>query len=519
MTGGLSNTSDLLRASAHAYPRRPAIMDGSRTYTYEQFDELVDRFSAWFLTRQFDHGFRAAYLFGNQWEVLLTYHAVGRAGGLIVPLNSRLTPSEMAFLVDEAKVNVVIYDKEFEGILGEVLSLAQQFVVSVVSGGSRGLAQHVLSEILDSTSRPEMSAFPQISADDDSGIWFTSGTTGKSKGAVCTHRSSVFSAILTATAAHVSSRTRLLSVAPMFHRGAMEDVHLAVTLMGGTHILEKRFDPQRTLKLLQDTQTNFAFIVPTMAQMMLDVQGHEDFDLSNLACWMSASAPLRDNVQDRIRTELRLPQYALQNTYGITESLLNTYCDGIDLRSRPQSVGRIVPLTEVRIWSKSTGFMAPGEVGEIVISGPCQLRTYLGRDQDYENAILNIDKKRWYRSGDLGYLDNEGFLSIVDRSKDMIISGGENVYSAEVEMAIVEHKSVAEVAVVSEPDDKWGERVVAVVVLKRAASASESDLLQACERIASYKRPKKFVFVDELPRNSFGKVQKALLREMLAKQS
>lgn len=518
MTNSFLNTSDLLRASARAYPRRTAIIDGSRTYTYEQFDELVDRFSAWILKGRFDHGFRAAYLFGNQWEVLLTYHAVGRAGGIIVALNSRLTPTEMAFLMDEAKVNLVIYDQEFEEILGEALALAQQPVVAVVSSRSGSLAQHALNEILESTSRPEMRDFPLISGDDDSGIWFTSGTTGKSKGAVCTHRSSVFSAILTAGATHVSSRTRLLSVAPMFHRGAVEDVHLAVTLMGGTHIFEKRFDPQRTLKLLQDTQTNFAFIVPTMAQMMLDVPGHEDFDLSNLACWMSASAPLRENVQNRIRSELRLPKHALQNTYGITESLMNAYCDGIDLRAHPQSVGRIVPLTEVRIWSKSMGFMAPGEIGEIVISGPCQLRTYLGRNQEYESVILNADQKQWYRSGDLGYLNDEGFLFIADRSKDMIISGGENVYSVEVEMAIAEHKSVAEVAVVGEPDEKWGERVVAVVVRKLTASVSEADLLQACERIASYKRPKKFVFIDKLPRNSFGKVQKASLRDMLAKR-
>ena len=518
MMNSILSTGELLRASARAYPKRTAIIDGSRTYTYEQFDGLVDRMGAWLLQRQFQHGFRAAYLFGNQWEVLLTYHAVGRAGGSIVALNSRLAPNEIAFILNEAEIDVVVYNSEFEWLLGDALSHVKRSIVTVVSGRGNDLARYDLDTILNDP-RPDTSAFPQISTDDDSGIWFTSGTTGTSKGAVCTHRSSVFSAVLTAGAARVSSRTRLLSIAPMFHRGAMEDVHLAVTLMGGTHIMEKRFDPQRTLKLLQDTKANFAFIVPTMAQMMLEVPGHEDFDLSNLACWMSASAPLRENLQERIRSEMRLPKYALQNAYGITESLMNAYCEGSDLCDRPGSVGRVVPLTEIRIWDDKKGFLPPGEVGEIVIFGPCQLRTYLGRQSDYENVILTADQKRWYRSGDLGYVDDEGYLFIADSSKDMIISGGENVYSVEVEMAIAEHKDVAEVAVVGEPDEKWGERVVAVVVPRRACPINEADLLQACGRIASYKRPKRFVFIDALPRNSFGKVQKASLRDMLARRS
>ena len=513
MSDSILNTSDLLRASARAYPQRTAIVDGSIRYTYQQFDDLVDRLCAWFVQRGLERGFKTAYLFGNQWEVLLTFHAVGRAAGVIVPLNSRLTAHEIAFVLDAADVELVVYDSEFETVLGEALSLVRRAVVPVVSGPSKQqLARYRLEEILQGTDRFEISAFPQISGNDDSGIWFTSGTTGKSKGAVCTHRSSVFSALLTSGAARVSSRTRLLSVAPMFHRGAVEDVHLAVTLMGGKHILEKRFDPQRTLKMLQDTKADFAFIVPTMAQMMLEVPGRGDYDLTNLTCWFSASAALRESMQHRIRDELRLPKDALQNTYGITESLLNTYCDGIDLRERPRSAGRVLPLTKIRIWNDKRGSLPPGEVGEIVISGPCQLRTYLGMPAAYDDVILNIAGERWYRSGDIGYLDDEGFLFISDRSKDMIITGGENVYSVEVELAISEHKAVAEVAVVGEPDEKWGERVVAFVVLRAGFVASEEELLEACNRIATYKRPKRFVFTDGLPRNSFGKVQKSSLR-------
>jgi acyl-CoA synthetase (AMP-forming)/AMP-acid ligase II len=252
-----------------------------------------------------------------------------------------------------------------------------------------------------------------------------------------------------------------------------------------------------------------------MAQMMLEVPDHGSYDLSHLRCWMSASAPLRADLQERIRSELRIPADALANAYGITESLMNTFCLGKDLLKRPSSAGRPVPLTEVRILGQDREFLRPGEIGEIVISGPCQLRTYLGRQTDYVNVMLEAEGKRWYRSGDLGYFDQDGFLFIADRSKDMIITGGENVYSVEVEMALMGQPDVAEVAVIGQPDAKWGERVVAVIVPKKGRQPTESDLLHACIAIASYKRPKRFVFLESLPRNSFGKVQKSVLRDIV----
>lgn len=513
MNNAMLNTSDLLRATALAYPGRVMVVDGQHSFTYAQFDAMVDCFAGWFLTSGGARGFRAAYLLGNQWEVLLTYHAVGRAGGVIVPLNSRLTPQEISFLLDEAAVEFVVYDPDFEALFTE--AVGARSLETIAAGSVKGAARHALESILASTQRPAPLAFPHVSANDDSGIWFTSGTTGKPKGAVVTHGSSVFCALLTSGAVGVSSETRLVSAAPLFHRGAVEDVHLAVTMMGGVHFLAKRFEPKQTLELLESTRATFAFIVPTMAQMMLEVPDHGSYDLSHLRCWMSASAPLREDLQERIRSELRIPTDALANVYGITESLINTFCLGTDLLKRPRSAGKPVPLTEVRILGQDHEFLRPGEIGEIVISGPCQLRTYLGRQEDYVNTMLETEGKRWYRSGDLGYLDQDGFLFIVDRSKDMIITGGENVYSVEVEIALAEQSDVAEVAVIGEPDAKWGERVVAVIVPKNGRQPIESDLLQACNAIANYKRPKRFVFLDSLPRNSFGKVQKSALRDIV----
>lgn len=515
MNNTMLNTSDLLRATARAYPERVMVVDGPHSFTYAQFDAMVDCFAGWFLKSGFARGFRAAYLFGNQWEVLLTYHAVGRAGGVIVPLNARLAPQEINFLLDEAAVEIVVYDPGFEALLTEAVSSYPRSLETIAAGSFNGAARHALEGILVSTQRPAPSVFPQLSANDDSGIWFTSGTTGKSKGAVVTHGSSVFSALLTCGATRVTSETRLVSAAPLFHRGAVEDVHLAVTMMGGVQFFTKQFEPKHTLELLESTRATFAFIVPTMAQMMLEVPDHGSYDLSHLRCWMSASAPLRQDLQERILSELRIPSDVLVNVYGITESLINTCCSGTDLIKRPGSAGRPVPLTDVRILGQQQEFLRPGEIGEIAISGPCQLRTYLGRQEDYENTMLESEGKRWYRSGDLGYLDQDGFLFIVDRSKDMIITGGENVYSVEVEMALMRQPDVSEVAVMGQPDAKWGERVVAVIVPKKGRMPTESDLLQACIAIANYKRPKRFVFLDSLPRNSFGKVQKSTLRDMI----
>lgn len=509
------NTSDLLRSSARARPTRTMIIEAERRISYAQFDAQVDRLAAWFIGQGLSHGFRAAYLLNNQWEVLLAYHAIGRAGGIVVAINARLTPDEIAFQLNEAAVDAVVFDAEFEDLLSRALARSDRTMRLVSCGRAVPLASDTVEAILEHCSPLRPGAYPRLAPEDDSGIWFTSGTTGTPKGAVVTHRSSVFAALLTAGVARVGAQTRLLSAAPMFHRGAIEDVHLAVTLMGGTHILARRFDPENTLRLIEKERATYAFIVPTMAHMMLDVPRRGAYDLGSLQCWMSASAPLREDLQQRIRSDFHLRRDVLQNAYGITESLMNTWCDGQDLIERPGSAGRPVPLTSIRISDDDGRCLPAGKVGEILISGPSQFRTYLGRPEDYDAVTVHADGALWYRSGDLGYLDDDGFLHIVDRSKDMILSGGENVYSVEVEMALTSCPAVAEVAVVGQPDDKWGERVVAFVVLKAGHQATEADLAAACASISDYKRPKVYRCVEALPRNSFGKVQKAQLRALL----
>ena len=247
----------------------------------------------------------------------------------------------------------------------------------------------------------------------------------------------------------------------------MEDMHLAVTLTGGVHYMVHKFNPLDVLERIQRDKITHAFIVPTMARMMLDVPNADQFDLSSLQCWMSASAPLREDLASEIRQVFKLAPQVLTNCYGITESLLNATCLGDALIASPTRVGLPPPGMSVRVITADKSFI----------------------------------------------LDDH----LLDRSKDMIISGGENIYCVEVESAIAAHPEINEIAVVGMPDKKWGEKVVAVVVRKKGALISEQGILLQCHNLANFKHPREIYFVEQLPKNSFGKVQKKEIKDLLDK--
>lgn len=517
MLDDMINLSRLLRATAAAMPHKPAIVQDDVTITYEEFDLRVNKL-AWYLRRDsgLGSGDRVAYLFQNQWEVLVAYHAITRIGAVVVSVNNRLTPAEIDWQLAQSAATVLIYDASFAATVSTVAQSAKSVKDFIVANGDGGPARVSFADIMAGPDRAGPDAGIVVKASDDSGIWFTSGTTGNPKGAVVRHSSSIWAATATALAIGINADSRLLSVAPLFHRGAMEDMHLAVTLVGGTQYLMPRFDPVGVLERMQRHRISHAFIVPTMSRMMVDVSHSAGFDLSNLRCWMSASAPLRKELADVVRGTYRLGEGVLINVYGITESLINTVCQGAELIERPESIGRAVPGVQLRVLRADGSFAANGETGEIVTSGPANFRTYLNNEEAFRAATFERDGVYWYRSGDVGRRDEDGFFYIVDRSKDMIISGGENVYCVEVENAIFNNSSVQEVAVVGSRDEKWGEKVVAVVVPKPGSCLSEQEILSNCKDLAKYKWPREILFWDSLPKNSFGKVQKSEIRKLLA---
>lgn len=513
---GRMTTGAVLRAVAQARPDKTAIVDGDLTLSYREFDERVDKLARFLLGAGIGKGDRVAYMFWSQWEILVAYHAIARVGAVVVSLNFRLTPFEIEQQLEASAAVALLYDKEFRSSIEKVAKSADGAMLFVVSGPKEAPARASFDEIMAMPVEDRPEAGIEVGSSDDSGIWFTSGTTGQPKGAIVRHASSLAAATVTGQMCGIGPDTIVVSAAPLFHRGAMEDMHLAVTMAGGTHVLMPRFEARKLLELIETHRATHGFIVPTMSRMVLDEEGCGDFDLTSMRCWMSASAPFPPELVAALRQRLKLRDNVVVDAYGITESLLNTFCRGDELTNKPGSVGCAIPGMRVRIHDDDKGFLPDDAVGEIVTSGPTTFRTYLNDDEAYRAATFESEDTSWYRSGDMGYRDSDGFFYIVDRKKDMVISGGENVYCVEVENAIARHENIAEVAVIGLPDQRWGEIVVAVVVPGPGTPVTEEDVLRQCGDLAGYKRPRRVHMMDVLPRNSFGKVQKGAIREMLS---
>jgi acyl-CoA synthetase (AMP-forming)/AMP-acid ligase II len=285
-------------------------------------------------------------------------------------------------------------------------------------------------------------------------------------------------------------------------------------LVGGTHYLQPRFSPAGTLDALARYEINLAFIVPTMARMLIAELKGEPRELPHLEHWVSASAPLPPALEADVRRVFKLKAGVI-NCYGITEMVVIALHRTSEHSTYDGCVGQPVPTVQIRIHDDVRGLLPHGEVGEILARGPLAFGHYLDNPAATEAARIRIDGADWYRTGDIGRIDASGSLTILDRRKDMILSGGENIYSAEVEAAVTLDRSVAEVAVVGRKDDFWGETVVAFVVPRGSDQPTLASVRTACQCLASYKHPKEVIVVPALPKNSFGKVQKDVLKRQL----
>jgi fatty-acyl-CoA synthase/long-chain acyl-CoA synthetase len=282
----------------------------------------------------------------------------------------------------------------------------------------------------------------------------------------------------------------------------MESLHLGAVLVGARQVLMEQFRPEALLAAIEEHGCTHGFIVPTMTWAVIGLPARGEYDLTSMRCWMSASSPMPGVYPARMAAETTLGPGRVYNAYGTTESLV-----------------RPVPGAAVRIVDAGHGRLMAGQVGEVAVSSASLAAGYAGQPADWAAATFTADGALWYLTGDLGYTDGDGYLFLVDRTKDMLISGGENVYSAEVEAVLIQHPGLAEVAVVGCPDARWGERVVAVYAMVPGWD-EPVDLAAFCDsRLAPFKRPRAELRVDALPRNAFGKVRKDRVRELARAQA
>jgi acyl-CoA synthetase (AMP-forming)/AMP-acid ligase II len=493
--------ADVVREHAAARPDHVAVRHRECELTYAELDDRSSRLARALLDAGVRAGSRVAYLDRTAPEILELLFATAKIGAVTVPLNWRLATAELAEVVDDAKPSVLIAGEAYAPILEEIRAPAAPIVV-----GRR------YEEWIDAYDAVD----PGTAAESGDIVLqlYTSGTTGVPKGVLTTHRN-LAAAAETSPYWEFDPDSVSLTALPMFHIGGIGWAFLGLW-NGATTVLVSEFEPETVLDVIESQRVTNAVLVPTMIQMLLDVPGAADRNYSALRSIAYGASPITTPV---LKAALRTFDCSLYGIYGLTESTGGViqldpadHDPGGPREHLLRSAGRPLPWVELRVVDPAAGAeCAAGETGEVWVRSPNVTPGYFNRPQETA-AALTADG--WLRTGDGGYLDAEGYLFLTDRIKDMIVSGGENVYPVEVEEALAQHPDVAEAAVIGVPDERWGETVKAVVVVRPGSAPTAEELIAfARERLAGYKLPRSVDFVEELPRTPSGKVLKRELRK------
>lgn len=505
------------------WPNNTAVVDGDSTFTYRQFGERVGALASWLQSVGIERSDVVAIAAPNCHEYMEVYYACGIRGVVLTPLNFRLSHSELCAILHDSEAKLLFVHQDFAECvpaIAQACSGVKQFVW-IDEPDSLMLPEkstnHFYEEVIASTYGAE----PQpvdLRSDDLAHLYYTSGTTGKPKGVMLTQGNVTFNALGAIAELVFRENDTWLHAAPMFHLADAWSV-FAITWVGGKHIFQPYFRAANALAAIEKHQITMSVLVPTMLNAMLNESTVGEFDYSSLRVIITGGSPIAPETVKRVGTVFGCEYIQL---YGMTETSpwltigapLERHDalaeeDMLQLRSR---TGRPYIGAEVKVVRADGKEVERNnlEVGEIIARGPTITPGYWKQPESTAQTIKN----GWIYTGDLAVLDADGFINIVDRKKDMIITGGENVYSTEVEYTLHEHPCVAECAVFGVPDDRWGEVVHAVVVLRQAQTVSEEELIDFVKkRLAGYKAPRQVSIVKELPKTGSGKIYKKGLRE------
>lgn len=512
-----------LRFKARAqnlYGKKIGVICGSSRFTYTQLFQRCDRLAHALRTLRIKPGDRVAYLAYNCHRLLEGYYGVVQMGGILMPLNIRLSKSDFTFILNDSGARVLFFDSDFRDIVSEIrsdLKSVENFIpLDQPTGDAWASAQTYDSLLETAGSRP----FTAVEPDEDSvaEIFYTSGTTANPKGVMLTHRNLYLHALTAIIAVGTRDTDIQLHTIPLFHVNGWGTPQ-SMTCMGGTHVMLRKFDPALVLELLEKERVTFMSLVPTMANALLnhpDV-GKHDYSSLRMVNIGGAAPPLQ-----MIRMVEETFGCACYTGYGLTEtspiltlatikSSLGEVDNGERLR-RQALTGWPQVGVEIRVVDESGKDVQPDgtEIGEVIARSDGVMKGYWRGPEDTSKVI----RDGWFHTGDMATIDTEGYILIVDRKKDIIISGGENIASIEIERCLFSHPAVLECAVIAVPDSKWGEVPKALVVLKEEAKATEAELIEfARARLAGYKCPRSVDFFESLPKGGTGKILKKMLRE------
>jgi long-chain acyl-CoA synthetase len=484
-----------------------------RRRTWGEFADRIARLGGALREIGVEHGDRIAILSLNSDRYLEYFFGTPWAGAVFVPINIRLAPPEVVYWLNDSGSKVLLIDDAFMAMLPAIKDKLET-VETIIHVGDGETPEGTLSyeELVGNASAIE----PMDSGGDElAGLFYTGGTTGRSKGVMLSHRNLLLNPMQFASLAGMDANMVYLHAAPMFHI-ANGTAMMATMTQAGSSVIIPAFDPVVTMQAIQDKKVNYCLLVPTMVNMVVNHPEIRNYDLTSLTRVIYGASPMPEAVVRKAMEEI--PNAEFRQAYGQTEAAPvltmlepERHTSEGPLAGKIKSCGRAVLGVEIKIVDDDDNELPRGEVGEICARGENVMRGYWNLPELTAEALRN----GWLHTGDGGYMDEEGYVFIVDRVKDMIISGGENVFSAEVEDAVHRHPAVAECAVIGVPDDKWGERVHAIIRCQEGQSVSAEDIMAHChELIAGFKCPRSVDFVnDPLPLSGAGKILKTELRK------
>ncbi len=509
---------DFKRRAVQLFGNKIGVIDGDRRFTYREFGERTDALASALLQRGARRGDRIACMAFNSTALLEAYFGVLAAGCVLLPVNIRLKPAEMAYILDDAAVSQVLIDSEFAGAWRQIEPALSQKPELVWIGA---VPEDRHEDAYEDTLRASAGKQPPALEIDENAVaelFYTSGTTGRPKGVMLTHRNLYLHALSTLACLHADDSDVHLHTIPLFHVNGWGTPQ-ALTAVGGTHVLLRRFDPPEVLRLIEEERITRFFAVPTMLTLLLNEPSIKSRNLSSLRLIHTGGSTTPPDMARRAEEAFGcrvFGGYGLSETSPVitlAQAKQHLGAEPDDQRWRRQSSAGMPILGVDLAIVDEDGRELPwdgGSEGEVVVRSNLVMAGYWGDEESTQQAM----RGGWFHTGDIATIDSEGYALIVDRKKDIIISGGENVSSVEIEKALYEHPAVLESAVIAVPDEQWGEVPKALVVLRPQTRATEAEILEFCsERLASFKVPKSVEFIEELPKGGTGKILKSQLRE------
>lgn len=467
-------------------PDARAVQDRSRALSSAELDRSVERAAGRLHSAGVTRGDTVALILPNSVEFVVAMFAAWRLGASVTPVSPTLTPTEVAYQLDDCHARLAVTSVE----LREKVPLTVESIDDLLEGGEPA---------------PPM---PEPQPDDVALVIYTSGTTGRPKGVMLSHANALAMAGQAAQGLEMDSDTRTLLVLPLFHVNGIMVSTLAPLLAGGSMVIEKRFDPTTFFELVGESRATFFSAVPTIYAILQSVTPPTADQISSLKYVVCGAAPA--SVELLTATERLLGVPVLEG-YGLSEGSCASALNPLRGVRKAGTVGPVIPGQRIRIVDPDGRPQEPGEIGEIVIAGPTVMLGYLGRDDETRRTIVD----GWLHTGDLGRLDADGYLTVVDRLKDMIIRGGENIYPKEIENATLSLPGVTAAAVVGRPDPVLGERPVLYLSTTPEFALDSAAIIESLGRsLSKYKLPSDVVFLDPLPTNAVGKIDKPRLREL-----